>query len=94
MAEYYQNYNQMDAIQKLELQNKEKTDKFKNRLKPFAELNTIEEAKALAKKILPVASDITRFRVGNAKCVIINRDNLFRISVDTNDEFFVYNFEQ
>lgn len=93
MTENYQNYNQMEVMQNLEIQNKEKAEKFKNRLKAFAELKTIEDAKMLAKKILPIANEMTRFKVGNARCVVISRDDLFRISVDTNDEVIVYNFE-
>ena len=73
-------------------ENKKKIERMIVRLKEFENIETIEEAKELAKKILPVANEINRFSVGDAKCTVINRDDLFRISFDTPDEFISYDF--
>lgn len=65
---------------------------FKERIKPFAEIATLTEAKALSNKILPVKSDITIFRVGGAKCTVVNKPNLFRITLDNDTEMICYDF--
>ena len=76
-------YNQYDAQRQIELANKEKYNKFKERIQQFSNISTLEEAKELANKILPTAKEINRFSIGSAKCVIINKEDNFRISVDT-----------
>ena len=86
-------YTQMEAMLSVEKQGQEKYEKFKERVEAFAEIETIEEAKALAAKIMPVPNEVNRFRIGNARCVVINRSDLFRISIDTQDEFICYDFE-
>jgi len=86
------NYGQMDAIQQIEKQNLEKCEKFKERVKQFETISSLEEAKDLAAKILPVAKDVSSFRVGSAKCTVVNKDDMFRICVDTADEFICYDF--
>ena len=93
-ADTFATYNQYDAIQQIERQNLEKYEKFKARIKQFEDVTTIEEAKQLASKILPIEGNRCSFRVGNAKCVIINTNDLFRISVDTVEEFISYDFAQ
>ena len=86
-------YAQMEARLAIEQQAKDKYEKFKERIRAFSEIKTIEEAKILAAKIMPVSNEVNRLRIGNAKCVVINKSNLFRITVDTEDEFFSYDFE-
>ena len=86
------NYNQIDAIRQIEMQNIEKCEKFKERVKQFETISTLQEAKDLALKILPVAKDVSSFRVGSAKCTVVNRDDMFRICVDTAEEFICYDF--
>ena len=71
---------------------KNKTLEFKERLKQFDEVESLEEALELAKKILPVKNEITRFNVGEGKCTIVNRKDNFRISLDTETEFVSYDF--
>ena len=85
-------YNQYTVLQDIEKQNAEKYEKFKARIKQFDEITTLEDAKKLSEKILPITGDKSSFRVGNAKCTIINNDELFRICVDTSEEFICYNF--
>lgn len=87
------NYSQLEIMTNIERDNKEKIEEFKNRIKEFATVSTLEEAKELAAKILPVSQEINRFNIGNAKCTIVNRDNLFRISFDSDLEFIAYDFQ-
>ena len=70
----------------------EKVNNFKERLKSFEEVKSLEEAKALAAKIMPVSGEFNKFSIGDAKCTIINKKDLFRISVDSEQEFIVYDF--
>ena len=85
-------YNQYDAMLEIEKQNLEKYEKFKTRLKEFDEISTLQEAKELSEKILPVVGTKCSFRVGNAKCTIINNEEMFRICVDTAEELISYDF--
>ena len=73
---------------------KQKTEEFIERIKAFGDVHSIQEAKDLASKILPVANETNKFSVGNAKCTIINRKNSFRICLDTPDEFISYDFSK
>lgn len=85
-------YNQYDAQRQIEQANKEKFLKFKQRIQQFNNITTLEEAKELAAKILPTAKEINRFNIGSAKCVIINKPDNFRISLDSIDEFISFDF--
>ena len=86
-------YSQYEAIRQIEVSNLNKYEEFKSRMKEFDTVHTLEEAKELALKILPTSNELTRFNVGNAKCTIVNRADLLRISLDSNSEFISYNFE-
>ena len=86
-------YIQYEIKKQIEENNLKKYEAFKIRMEEFSKINSLEEAKALASKILPVAKEISHFNIGNAKCTIINRDDLFRISLDSSEEFTSYNFE-
>lgn len=74
------------------LRNQEKLNNFKTRLQAFEEISTLEEAQKLSKSILPVSQEVNHIRIGSAKCVIINRPGMFRISLDTENEFISYDF--
>ena len=86
------NYNMAEAQSKLSGQNREKYEEFKERIAQFAKVDTIEEAKSLSAKILPVSQEINQFKVGLGTCTIINRSDLFRISLDSEEEFISYDF--
>lgn len=86
------NYNQYEAIQQIEKQNIEKYQKFRTRIQQFDNVTTLDAAKELAKDILRISDKDCAFRVGNAKCVVISNEDLFRISVDTPEEFICYDF--
>lgn len=85
-------YNQMDLMNQLEKQNAEKYKNFLKRISEFKNITTLEEARELAKKILPTSQELSRFFVGNAKCVILNTKDKLRISVDSAEEFISYDF--
>ena len=72
----------------------EKYNRVKSRIKMFESVKTIDEARALAKKIMPISRDITIFKVGFAKCIIINKPNFFRVSLNSSKEYISYNFEK
>ncbi len=84
---------QMDMLQNIEKQNKEKEAKFKERISAFKDITTLKDARELAERILPVAQELNKFRVGNAKCVIVNKPEQLRICFDTGEEFIAYDFE-
>ena len=84
---------QFTVNQQIDAHNKEKEKVFRIRLEKFNEIKTLSEAKELLAKIMPVANEINKFKVGNAKCTVIMRENLIRISVDLENEIFCYNFE-
>ena len=84
---------QMEMLQNIEKQNKEKEDKFKERISAFKDITTLNDARELAERILPVAQELNKFRVGNAKCVIVNKPEQLRICFDTGEEFIAYDFE-
>lgn len=85
-------YNQYSIAQQQSMQDKEKAEELKARLLPFANVKSLAEAQELAKEILPTKQDYTSFYVGNAKCSVVNIPDLFRISIDTADEFICYDF--
>lgn len=85
-------YNRYNLAQIQEKQNEEKVLEFKKRIEGFEKVGSIEEAKELAAKILPTKNPITTFYVGNAKCNVINTEDVFRICLDTNQEFLCYDF--
>ena len=76
----------------MEQQKKKKVSDFLLRLEKFGDITTLEDAKDLAQKILPVPNDINTFKAGNAKCTVINREDMFRVCVDTPEKFISYDF--
>lgn len=89
------NWLKFNAIETSQIhfkKDEEKYNEFKTRLEKFEEITTLDEAKDLSKKILPVAKDFNKFKIGNATCIIINRDDMFRVSLDSEKEFICYDF--
>ena len=85
-------YKQYTLQQTQNIQEEEKVKAFLERIAPFAEISTLEEAKTLAKQILPTKTDVTSFYIGKLKCTVVNRQEELRISIDTEDEFICYSF--
>lgn len=72
--------------------NDSKYVEFKKRIKRFKDVQTLDEAKQLAIEILPVANEINMFSVGSGKCYVINREDNFRITLESANEFISYDF--
>lgn len=72
--------------------NQQKIENFKIRLNRFKEVSTLEEAKSLLQRTMPMILDRTTFKVGDAKCIIINSDNHLRICFDSPSELISYDF--
>ena len=83
---------QYQAVSGFETQKSNKIKEFMERLAKFENIETLSEAKELATKIMPTANEVNRFYIENAKCVVINKDNMLRISLDTPEEFISYDF--
>ena len=83
-------------IQAIQLQilkeNQEKAEKLKERIKKFSELTTLEDAKELAKTEFRAEKELQEFFVAGVSCVIVNRENMFRISYDSANEYICYDF--
>ncbi len=85
-------YGKNTEAQKKEDINKEKEDRFKQRLSEFSKINSLSEASDLVDKIMPVNLERTVFFIGSAKCTIIKKHNLVRISFNSKNEFISYKF--
>ena len=67
-------------------------NKFKERIKIFDGITSISQAKELLKTILPqINNDKTYLKIGNAKCIIISRADVFRVCLDNDKEYICYN---
>ena len=88
----YLEYNQYIAFQKMGIENKEQYENLLARLDVFKDVKTLSEAQELASKHFPTNQEITRFYIGNAKCVVVNKPELLRICVDSSEEFICYDF--
>ena len=86
---HYRNYAL--ALQ-LDYQDTQKAKELKERVRPFAEVQTLKEAQELAQRVIPTKWPYMSFYVGNAKCSVINKPDAFRISIETSDEFICYDF--
>ena len=85
-------YQYYALAQKLDLEDSVKANGLKERLRPFASVQTLKEAHELAEKIIPTKWPFMSFYVGNAKCSVLNKPDAFRVCVETSDEFICYDF--
>ena len=86
-------HNDLSSIKNINLSEQGEYEKFKEKLKVFDDVKTPGEAKSLAKNFLPISNEINFLNAGNAKCVIIMRRDLFRILIQSDEEFICYNFK-
>ena len=88
-----QDWNLMFA-KKTEAENSKDTkyENFRKRLSEFKGITTLEDAKVLLQKTMPVRLERTVFYIGDAKSTIINKENRLRISLDSPKEFISYDF--
>lgn len=86
-------YNLLFPAKKDEKEVKDqKLESFKQRLSKFKSVSTLEEAKVLLDKTMPISLDRTTFYIGEAKVVIINYDKRLRICLNSPKEFICYDF--
>ena len=85
-------YMQYTVAVDTEALNKKKIEEFKERISRFADVDTVEAAKALAKEILPTANEMNILTVGNAKCYVVDRPDVYRITLDSPSECICYDF--
>jgi len=70
----------------------ERLESFKQRLIQFKGIKTLQEAKELLNRTMPIALDRSTFYIGEAKVVIVNYDKRLRISLDSPKEYICYDF--
>ena len=87
--DYTENYSSLSFKYNLSL---EKEEKFKQRISEFNNVQTLQEAKELLQKRMPVCSEKSVFNIGNAKCTIVNEENVLWISFVNDKECIYYNF--
>ena len=86
-------YNILYSAKKSEQEQKdERLEGFKKRLEQFKNVYTLEDAKELLNRTMPIALDRTTFFIGNAKVVIVNYEKRLRICLDSQKEFICYDF--
>ena len=79
------------SVSQTDLKAQEDYEKFKTRLKIFSGVDSITKAKELAKGFLPIENEKNYLKIGNARCVIISRGDVFRICLDSEYEYICYN---
>ena len=85
-------YNELLFQKSVKEQNKDKVERFKQRLEGFKNISTLDAAKTLAVKVMPVKAGRTVFRIGDAKCTVINTDKMLKITLKTQDEYINFKF--
>lgn len=84
---------QYNAMILVETKKNSEEEKFNEEIKNFEKIDSIEEARLFAAKILPpMVNGINRFYIGNIKCIVINKKDLFRICVDSEKEFLCFEY--
>ena len=72
---------------------KEKETKIKNILNKFYKIKSLKEAKELVKNLFQTEKRLCRINAGTGECVIVNRENLVRITYNSPIEFISFNFQ-
>lgn len=85
-------YNELLFQNSVLEQNNEKVENFKKRLEGFRSVSSLDAAKTLASKVMPIKQGRTVFRVGYAKCTVINSDEMLKITLETQKEYINYKF--
>lgn len=81
---------QYNAI--LQLSTTESTNNIKEKILQFEEINNIKEAKLLFKELFPDQEGKQTFFIDGVEINVCIENELFRISTDTTDEFFLYEY--
>lgn len=85
---------QYNAMVMYETEKKSEKEKFKEDIKSFKQMRTIEEARLLAEKIFPpIVGEFNKFYINNMKCIVVNKRDLFRICIDSEKEFLCFEYK-
>lgn len=90
-AETQDDLSSVKSVNQSEIDAEQEYNKFKEKLKVFEGITSLSQAKEIAKKFLPCKDEKNYLRIGNAKCVIISRGDVFRICIDSDKEYICYN---
>ena len=71
---------------------KDKAEEFIKNVQKFEDIETIEEARELAKQLFSAENEFQRFSVGSYDCTVVSKKDIFRICVNGNKTFICYDF--
>ena len=91
-AEASDSLSSVKKVNSQELEAEKEYENFKTKITKFKEAKSFDEAKEIAKTVFNVKDEVTFFKAGNAKCVIVNRGKALRIILDSEKEQICYNF--
>ena len=89
--QYLNSQINLNDIKQVNLDADQEYNKFKEKLKVFEGITSISKAKEIAETFLPCKNEKTYLTVGNAKCVIISRGDVFRVCLNSDKEYTCYN---
>lgn len=64
----------------------------KNKVLQFSGAKNITDARTLAKQLFGIRDEINFIKAGYAHCTIINRANVFRVVLNSEEEMICYNY--
>lgn len=79
------------SVNQAEIEAKQEYENFKNKLKVLDGVSSISKAKNLTKSFLPLNNEKSYLKIGSARCVVISRGNMFRVCLDSENEYICYN---
>lgn len=94
MKQYLNSQVDLEEVKSVNIQEEAATkeyEKFKAKLKVLDGIQSISEEKRLVKDFLPLDKEQSYLKIGNAKCVIISRGDVFRVCLDSEKEHLIYN---
>lgn len=87
------NFYDVQAIQtQIQKDNVEKVKALKSRVEKFSDTETLDDAKALLQQYFRADKEFQEFGVAGVRCVIVNREDVVRISYDSPTEYICYDF--
>ena len=90
--ESYQDFCNVEVESQSQKTAQEEYEKFKNKLAVFKTVNTISEAKSLAKKMFHIENEFNYVKAGCGFCTIISRADSFKIILSLENEVNCYSF--
>lgn len=88
----YQDFANLEIASEVINQNKKEIEIFNQKLQKFNEIQSLEEAKKMAKELFFIQNEINYIHAGDIYCTIINRNNLLRIVIKSENKITCYNF--